>query len=153
MLLKNNNKSINLTLSKPQEMLIQLPKVFNILIKLQILKMRKNLYLQIRFLASKSHNQVLTQRLLFRKIIKGIDKKKYELKKANIKIKKLKKKLKHLRPKKKRKVQINPNSKFAIIRAIKKTQIATKKRQIKSVKSKSKKESKSTISCIEVDAE
>ena len=134
-------------------MLIQLPKVFNILIKLQILKMRKNLYLQIRFLASKSHNQVLTQRLLFRKIIKGIDKKKYELKKANIKIKKLKKKLKHLRPKKKRKVQINPNSKFAIIRAIKETQIATEKRQIESVESESKEESKSTISCIEVDAE
>jgi len=134
-------------------MLIQLPKVFNILIKLQILKMRKNLYLQIRFLASKSHNQVLTQRLLFRKIIKGIDKKKYELKKANIKIKKLEKKLKHLRPKKKRKVQINPNSKFAIIRAIKETQIATEKRQIESVESESKEESKSTISCIEVDAE
>ena len=153
MLLKNNNKSTNLTLSKPQETLIQPPKVFNTSIKLQTPKVRKDLYLQIHSLASKSHNQIPTQHLLFKKVIKEIDKKEYELGKANIKIKELKKKLKHLRLKKKRKVQTNPNSKFATIRAIREAQIATKERQIESVKSKSEGESESTISCIEVDAE
>ena len=115
--------------------------------------MRKDLYLQIRSLASGSHDQVPTQRLLFRKVIKGIDEKEYELGKANIKIKELEEKLKHLRPKKKRKVQTSPNSKFATIRAIREAQIAAGERQIESVESESEGESESTISCIEVDAE
>jgi len=110
---------MNLTLSKLQETPIQLPKVFNTSIKLQILKVQKDLYLQIRSLASKSHNQIPTQHLLFKKIIKKINKKEYKLKKTNIKIKELKKKLEHLKPKKKRKIQTNSNSKFATIRAIK----------------------------------
>ena len=153
LLLENSNKSTNLTLSKPQKTPIQPPKVFNTSIKLQTPKVRKDLYLQIRFLASESHDQVPTQRLLFRKVIKGIDEKEYELGKANIKIKELEEKLKHLRPKKKRKVQTSPNSKFATIRAIREAQIAAGERQIKSVESESEEESKSTVSCIEVDAE
>jgi len=60
--------------------------------------------------------------LLFRKVIKGIDEKEYELGKANIRIKELEERLEHLRPKKKRRVQTSPNSKFATIRAIKEAQ-------------------------------
>ena len=86
--------------------------------------MRKDLYLQIRSLASESHDQVPTQRLLFRKVIKEINEKKYELRKANIKIKKLKEKLEHLKSKKKRKVHTNPCARFPSIRAIRKAQIA-----------------------------
>ncbi len=80
--------------------------------------MRKDLYLQIRNLASRLHNQLPTQRLLFRKVIKGIDEKDYELGKANIRIKELEERLEYLRPKKKRKVQTSPNSKFVTTRAI-----------------------------------
>ena len=58
--------------------------------------------------------------MLFRKVIKGINKKEYELGKANIKIKELEERLEYLRPKKKRKVRTSLNSKFAMIRAIKK---------------------------------
>ena len=65
-----------------------------------------------------SHNQLLTQCLLFKKIIKGINKKDYKLGKANIKIKELKERLEQLKPKKRRKVQISLNSKFVIIYAI-----------------------------------
>ena len=153
LLLENSNKSTNLTLSKPQETPIQPPKVFNTSIELQTPKVRKDLYLQIRSLASESHDQVPTQRLLFRKVIKEINEKKYELRKANIKIKKLKEKLEHLKSKKKRKVQTNPNSKFATIRAIRKAQIAAGERQIESVESESKRELEFIISYIEVDAE
>jgi hypothetical protein len=42
--------------------------------------------------------------LLFRKVIKGINKKDYKLGKANIRIKELEERLEHLRLKKKRKV-------------------------------------------------
>lgn len=86
-------------------------------------------------------------------MIKGINKKEYELRKANMKIKELEERLEHLRPKKKRKVQTSPNSKFAITRAIKEAQIAARERQIIPVESESGGESDSIISCIEVDAE
>jgi hypothetical protein len=63
-------------------------------------------------LASGSHDQLPTQRLLFRKIVKGIDEKDYELGKANMKIRELEERLEQLKPKKRRKVQTSPNSKF-----------------------------------------
>jgi len=103
-------------------------KVFNTLIELQISKVKKDLYLQICTLASGSHDQLPTQRLLFRKIVKGIDEKVYKLGKANIKIKKLKEKLKQLRPKKRRKVQTSPNAKFVTTRTIFEAQIAARNR-------------------------
>jgi len=90
--------------------------------------------------------------LLFRKIVKSIDKKDYELGKANMRIKELEERLEQLRPKKKRKVQTSPNSKFATTRAIKEAQIAARERQIEAVESESGGESDSTISCIEVNA-
>ena len=91
--------------------------------------------------------------MLFRKVIKGIDEKEYELGKANMKIKELEERLEHLRPKKKRKVQTSLNSKFATTRAIKEAQIAVGERQITTDELESGGESDSIISCIEVDAE
>lgn len=104
LLLENSNKSTNPALLKPHETPIQPPKVSNTSIELQTPKVQKDLYLQIRNLASESHDQLPTQRLLFRKVIKEIDEKEYELEKANIRIKELEERLEHLRPKKKRKV-------------------------------------------------
>ena len=74
LLLKNSNKSIDSTLPKPQETPILPPEVFNTSIEVQTPKVRKDLYLQIRALASGSHDQLPTQRLLFKKIVKRIDK-------------------------------------------------------------------------------
>jgi len=128
LLLENSNKSIDPKLPKAQETLILPPKVSDTSIELQTPKVRKDLYLQIRTLASGSHDQLPTQRLLFRKVIKGIDEKEYELGKANMKIKELEDRLEHLRPKKKRKVQTSLNSKFVTIRAVKEAQIAAGER-------------------------
>lgn len=153
LLLENSNQSTDPTLLKPQETLIQPLEVSNTSIELQTPKVRKDLYLQIRTLASGSHDQLPTQRLLFRKVIKGIDEKEYELGKANIKIKELEERLEHLRPRKKRKVQTSPNSKFATTRAIKEAQIAAGERQIEAGESELEGDSDSTESCIEVDAE
>ena len=91
--------------------------------------------------------------MLFRKVIKGIDEKEYKLRKANIRIKELEEKLEHLRPKKKRKVQTSPNSKFAIIRAIKEAQITAGECQIIPIELESEGELDSIISCIEVNVE
>ena len=70
-----------------------------------------------------------------------------------MKIKELEERLEHLRPRKKRKVQTSPNSKFTTTRAIKEAQIAAGERQITADESESGEESDSTESCIEVDAE
>ena len=91
--------------------------------------------------------------MLFRKVIKGINEKEYELGKANIKIKELEERLEHLRPRKKKKVQTSPNSKFTTTRAIKEAQIATRERQIKARESELKGDSDSTESYIEVNVE
>ena len=151
LLLKNSNKSIDSTLPKPQETPILPPEVFNTSIEVQTPKVRKDLYLQIRALASGSHDQLPTQRLLFKKIVKRIDKKDFELGRANMKIKELEERLEQLRPKKRRKVKTSPNSKFVIIRAIREAQIAARERQIEAVESELDRDSDSTISCIEVE--
>ena len=56
LLLENSNKSIDLTLLKPQETLILPPEVSNTLIEFQTPKVQKDLYLQIRSLASGLYN-------------------------------------------------------------------------------------------------
>ena len=152
LLLENSNKSTNPILPNAQETPIRHPEVSSTSIGLQTPKGRKDPYSQIRTLASGSHDQLPTQRLLFRKVIKGIDEKEYELGKANIRIKELEERLEHLRPKKKRRVQTSLNSKFATTRAIKEAQIAAGERQITPVEPESGGESGSTISCNEVDA-
>lgn len=153
LLLENSNKSTDPTLLKPQETLIQPLEVSSNSIELQTPKVRKDLYQQIRTLASGSHDQLPTQRLLFKKVIKKINEKEYKLRKANMKIKELEERLEHLRPRKKRKVQTSPNSKFTTTRAIKEAQIAAGERQITADESESGEKSDSTESCIEVDAE
>lgn len=75
-------------------------------------------------MASRSYDKLPTRRLLFRKIAKGINEKDYELGKAKMKIRELEERLEQLKPKKRRKVQTSPNSKFVTIRAIYKAQIA-----------------------------
>ncbi|KAF7524655.1 hypothetical protein G7054_g11351 [Neopestalotiopsis clavispora] len=64
-----------------------------------------------------------TQRLLFRKVQKGFDGKAYELAVAHRKIEVLQAQVDASRARKRRKVRISPNSKFADIEAIRKTQI------------------------------
>ena len=56
-ILENSNKSIDPIL-KPQEIPILLPEVSSTSIELQTPKVRKDMYLQIRTLASGSHDQL-----------------------------------------------------------------------------------------------
>ncbi len=103
-------------------------------------------------MASGSHNQLPTQRLLFRKIVKGINEKDFELGKANVKIRELEERLEQLKLKKRRKVQTSPNSKFVTTRAIREAQIVARDRQIIPVESELEGDSDFTVSCIEVEA-
>ncbi|KAF7912529.1 uncharacterized protein EAF01_001550 [Botrytis porri] len=91
-----------------------------------------------------------TRRLLFRKIIKGFDAKDYELLEAENKIRKLEYQLDEALPRKRRKVVVSPNSKFAGIRAIRRTQIEAGDREDEVDDSSSAIESDSTGDFIEV---
>jgi ABC-type antimicrobial peptide transport system ATPase subunit len=60
----------------------------------------------------------VTARVLFRKVAKGLDKKDFVIVQQKLRIKQLEAKIVQLEPRKRRKVQLSPNSKFASIRAI-----------------------------------
>jgi 4-hydroxybenzoate polyprenyltransferase len=104
LLLENSNQSTNPPLQESQDLPTLPPEVSSTSIEFHTPKGKKDMHFQIRTLASGSHNQLLTQRLLFRKIVKGIDEKDYELGKANMRIRELKERLEQLKPKKRRKV-------------------------------------------------
>ncbi|KAL0937068.1 transposase [Colletotrichum truncatum] len=74
-------------------------------------------------LFSKLDKDQQTQRLLFRKVQKGFDEKDYQLATAEKKIAMLEAEVEAGMVRKRRKVQMSPNSKFANIEAIHKAQI------------------------------
>jgi 4-hydroxybenzoate polyprenyltransferase len=148
LLLENSNKLIESTSQKTPTSLLEPPKTP---LPFYTPKGRRDLHLGLHTLASSSYNQLPTQRLLFRKITKGFDKKDFELGKANMRIKELEARLEQLKPRKRRKVQTSPNSKFTTTRAIWEAQIAAGDREIGPIESESEGDSESTESCIEVD--
>ena len=115
LLLENNNKPIKSTSQETPTLLLE-PLITPL--PFSTPKGRRDLHLGLRTLANSSHDQLLTQRVLFKKITKGFDKKDFELGEANMRIKELEARLEQLKPRKRRKVQTSPNSKFAITRAI-----------------------------------
>ncbi|KAF7520283.1 hypothetical protein G7054_g12829 [Neopestalotiopsis clavispora] len=74
-------------------------------------------------LFSKLDIDMPTQRLLFRKVQKGFDERDYELAVAQRRIKALQAEVDARRARKRKKVEMSPNSKFADIEAIRRTQI------------------------------
>ena len=102
-------------------------------------------------MANSLHNQLPTQRVLFKKITKGFDKKDFDLRQANMRIQELEAKLEQLKPRKRKKVQTSPNSKFATTRAIWEAQIAAGDREIGAMESELEEDSDFTDSFIEVD--
>ena len=106
LLLENSNRSTTTPLQSSQNIPRHHLEVSSTSIQFSTPKAKKDMYLQIRTLATVSHDQLPTQRLLFRKIVKGIDEKDYKLGKANMRIKELEERLEQLRPKKKGKSEL-----------------------------------------------
>ena len=71
-----------------------------------------------------------TCRILFKKVAKGLDKKDFVIAQHKLRIKQLEVRVEQLEPRKLRKVRTSLNSKFAGIKAIKKSQIKARDRQI-----------------------
>jgi 4-hydroxybenzoate polyprenyltransferase len=115
-------------------------------------KAGKEFRLQLNTLTKTSHDNLPTRRLLFKKAVKAFDQKDFALGQAEMKIQQLEAKLDQLQPRKKRKVQTSPNSKFADIQAIQRAQIAAGDQEIVPIDSDSVGDSEATEDCIEVEA-
>jgi hypothetical protein len=89
-----------------------------------------------------------TSRVLFRKVAKSLEDKDFVIAKQELRIKQLEARVDQLEPRKRRKVQTSPNSKFADIRAIKQAQTETGDRQVEAEDSDSSEQSDSTMDCI-----
>ena len=73
---------------------------------------------QFDVLAQLSNSDLPTRRLLFRKVIKGLDEKDFALIQAENRVKELEAQLDLYKPRKRRKVQISLNSRFVDAKAI-----------------------------------
>ena len=93
----------------------------------------------------------ITQRLLFRKILKGFEEQESVLADHQLRIQSLETRLEAARPKKRRKVKTSPNSKFANIEDIQKAQREAREVDIEEEASDIASLSDSTLDCIEIE--
>jgi formate dehydrogenase maturation protein FdhE len=93
----------------------------------------------------------LTQRLLFRKIIKGFEEQESVLADHSYRIQSLEVQLEKARPRKRMKVRTSPNSKFADIAKIRRTQLAAGEAEPEEEDEKEANESDSTLDCILIE--
>jgi DDE superfamily endonuclease len=92
-----------------------------------------------------------TQRFLFRKIIKGFEEQESTLVDHSYRIHSLEVQLEKARPRKRMKVRTSPNSKFADIADIRRTQIAAGEAIIEGNDEEGSNHSDSTLDCIEIE--
>ena len=115
-------------------------------------KAGRELRFQFDTLTRLGNNNLPIRRLLFRKVIKGLDKKDFALIQAENRIKELQAQLDLHKPRKHRKVQTSPNSRFVDAKAIRQAQIKAGEIGVASIDSDSSTESESIGDCIEVEA-
>jgi hypothetical protein len=92
-----------------------------------------------------------TQRLLFRKIIKGFEEQENVLADHGHRIQSLEVQLEKARPRKRMKVRTSPNSKFADIAKIRRTQLAAGEARPEEEEEEETNESDSTLDCILIE--
>jgi 4-hydroxybenzoate polyprenyltransferase len=154
LLLENSNMAKK-TLSQPSQSLIEkshidwnsnaLPVIWSTPKKSTELKAQAA---EFQKLQNQDH---LTQRLLFRKIVKGFEEQESVLANHELKIQSLEVQLEKARPKKRKKVKISPNSKFADIQAIQRTQNEVNRVEIEEEALDIDSLSDPTLDCIEVE--
>ena len=114
---------------------------------------KKSLELKTQaFEFQKLQNQdFFTQRLLFRKIVKGFEEQESVLADHQLKIQSLEARLEIAKPKKRKKVRTSSNSKFVDIEAVQKTQKEVGRADTEEEASEVASLSDSTLDCIEIE--
>ena len=118
LLLENSNKPANLSLETLKEVLVPKQNQNRSVIKLQTLKKSEDIREQARQITELKTINSVTAKVLFRKVTKGIDQKDFVIAQQELRIKQLERRVVQLEPRKRRKVQTSPNSKFVSIKAI-----------------------------------
>jgi 4-hydroxybenzoate polyprenyltransferase len=151
LLLENSNKSTEQASKTLEEELIPDWSVEGSFIEWETPLEGKDIREQARQIARLGDADSATCRVLFRKVAKGLDQKDFVIAQHELRIKQLEARVVQLEPRKRRKVQTSPNSKFVGIQAIRQAQIEAGDRQIDEEDSESSEDNDSTMDCIIVE--
>jgi 4-hydroxybenzoate polyprenyltransferase len=122
LLLENSNAKVNT--SQAIQSKLEASKIDSSLVLLSTPRKSTEIKSQVARYQSLGKSDPSTERILFRKIIKGFEKQESVLADHSYKIQSLEVQLEKARPRKRMKVRTSPNSKFADIEQIRRTQLA-----------------------------
>ena len=123
LLLENSNKPVELTPKTSGKVLVLEQNQNRLFIIWETPKKGEDIQGQVSKITELGDINLLTHRVLFRKITKGIDKKDFVIAQQELRIKQLEARVEQLEPRKRRKMKTSLNSRFAGIKAIKKAQV------------------------------
>ena len=149
LLLENSNigkKSLQASQSKSKPLTMDSP-----LVLLSTPRKSMEVKAQVARFQSLGTDNPFTQRILFRKIIKGFEDQESILASNSFKIQSLEVQLEKARPRKRRKVKTSPNSKFADIARIQQTQLEAGEAKNKEGDGDESNESDFTLDCILIE--
>ena len=126
LLLENSNKPVEQTLITSGKDLVLKQNQSKSLILQIIPKKSEDIRVQALQITGLGEADSTTTRILFRKVAKGLDEKDFVIAQHELRIKQLEARVQQLQPRKRRKVQTSPNSKFAGIEDIYKVQIVVR---------------------------
>jgi len=149
LLLENSNAKIDTLQASQSDS--RLSRIDSPLILLSTPRKSTEIKAQVARYQKLGDDDPLTQRLLFRKIIKGFEEQESTLAVHSYKIQSLEVQLEKARPRKRMKVRTSPNSKFADISSIQKTQLSAGDPGIREEEEEGSNESDSTLDCILIE--
>jgi hypothetical protein len=151
LLLENSNKQVE---RAPQALEKELVPEWNVdasFINWETPHKGEDIREQARQITRLGDADLATCQVIFRKVAKGLDKKDFVIAQHELRIKQLEARVVQLEPRKRRKVQTSPNSKFVGIQAIRKAQMEAGDRQIEDEDAESSEDNNSIIDCIVVE--
>ena len=151
LLLENSNKAIEPALALLRKRLLPDWNEESASIAFQTPQKSDDIRQQARQITGLEIGDRVTARVLFRKVAKGIDQKDFVIAQHKLRIKQLEARVLQLEPRKRRKVQTSPNSRFANIGGIREAQIAAGDRQVEQLESGSLASIASTLSHITIE--
>jgi 4-hydroxybenzoate polyprenyltransferase len=149
LLLENSNQEVNAP--QASQSIASLLANDSLLILLSTPRKSTEIKAQVARYQDLGTKDSFTQILLFRKIVKGFKEQESTLAAQSYKIQSLEVQLEKARPRKRIKVRMSPNSKFADISSIQKTQIKASETEIEQEEEDSSNNSDSTLDCILVE--
>jgi len=151
LLLENSNKAAEPTLRTSEKEPVPEWNQDSSFIAFKTPQKSEDIRQQARQITGLQTADIATTRVLFRKVVKGIDEKDFVIAQHELRIKQLEARVLQLEPRKRRKVQTSPNSRFADIEAIREAQIAAGDRPVEPLEPDNPASVASTLSHITIN--